>query len=78
MGFLFVAAFGHAGHGFTVLQGLTGRRLPGRFGDAVFITPERLAELYARHGFTLRTHTPSPTFLGLPVFIYHSVERVGD
>lgn len=61
----------------TILRGFVGRTLPGRFGDAVFTTHERLAELYARHGFTLRTHTPSPTFLGLPVFIYHSAERNG-
>ena len=59
----------------TVLNSVAGRRLPGKYGDAAFVTPGRLATLYARHGFTLRLHTPSPTFLGQPVFIYHSVER---
>jgi SAM-dependent methyltransferase len=59
----------------TILMSLVGRTLPGWLGDTVYVTPRRLAELYARHGFTLRVHTPSPTFLGQPVFIYHSVER---
>lgn len=59
----------------TGLRGLAGRTLPGRFGDVVYTTHDRLAALYARHGFTLRTHSPSPTFMGQPVFIYHSAER---
>lgn len=61
----------------TALTGAAGRKLPGKYGDTVYITPARLAELYARHGFVLRTHTPSPSFLGQPVFIYHSADRVG-
>jgi SAM-dependent methyltransferase len=59
----------------TILMHLVRRKLPGRFGDTVYVSHQRLARLYARHGFTLRRHTPSPTFLGLPVFIYHSAER---
>ena len=59
----------------TVLRSLTGRKLPGKLGNAVFITHDRLATLYARHGLALRLHTPSPTFMGLPVFIYHSAVR---
>lgn len=59
----------------TALTALIGRKLPGKFGDTVYATPRRIEQLYARHGFTLRVHTPSPTFLGLPVFIYHSAER---
>ena len=54
-----------------------GRKLPGKFGDTVYVSHRRLAQLYARHGFVLKRHTPSPTFLGMTVFIYHSVERVG-
>lgn len=61
----------------TILVHLVGRKLPGKLGDAAFTTHGRLAQLYARHGFTLRLHTPSPTFLGFPVFIYHSAERRG-
>lgn len=61
----------------TVLMHTIGRKLPGRYGDTVYVSHARLAELYARHGFTLRLHTPSPTFLGMPVFIYHSVVRDG-
>jgi SAM-dependent methyltransferase len=59
----------------TVLMRTVGLTLPGRFGDTVYVSHRRLAELYARHGFVLRRHTPSPRFLGMPVFIYHSVQR---
>jgi SAM-dependent methyltransferase len=61
----------------TVLMELFGFKLPGKFGDTVYISHRRLAKLYARHGIELREHTPSPTFLGLPVFIYHSAARAG-
>lgn len=60
----------------SILMSLFGRKLPGRYGDTVHVTPGRLAAYYARHGFVLRLHTPSPTFLGVPVFIYHTVDRV--
>ena len=60
----------------TGLMAAVGRKLPGKYGDTVYVTESRLAELYARHGFVLRRHTPSPGFLGQPVFIYHSAERV--
>jgi SAM-dependent methyltransferase len=59
----------------SVLMVLAGRKLPGKYGDTAYVTHGRLARHYARHGLTLVTHTPSPTFLGLPVFIYHAVER---
>jgi SAM-dependent methyltransferase len=59
----------------TVLIETTGRKLPGRLGDTVYISHRRLQKLYARHGFRLRRHTPSPTFFGMTVFIYHSLER---
>lgn len=61
----------------TLLMLLVGRKLPGRLGKAVYATHGRLAAFYKRHGLVLNTHTPSPTFLGLPVFIYHSVDRAG-
>ena len=60
----------------SLLTILIGRKLPGKYGDTVYVTHRRLARLYARHGFVLRNHTPSPTFLGLSVFIYHTVDRV--
>ncbi|HYW49136.1 MAG TPA: hypothetical protein VE861_00950, partial [Gemmatimonadaceae bacterium] len=60
-----------------VLQAVTGRKLPGKYGDTAYTSHGRIAALYERHGFVLRAHTPSPTFLGFPVFIYHSVDRVG-
>jgi SAM-dependent methyltransferase len=61
----------------TALMAAARRRLPGRLGDTVYISHARLAELYARHGLALRRYTPSPAFMGQPVFIYHSAERVG-
>jgi len=61
----------------SVMMGVSGYKLWGKYGDTVYVTHHRLAELYARHGFTLRAHTPSPTFMGQPVFIYHSAERSG-
>jgi SAM-dependent methyltransferase len=59
----------------SVLMGVARKKLPGRFGDTVYATHARIAELYARYGFVLRHHTPSPDFLGQPVFIYHSADR---
>jgi SAM-dependent methyltransferase len=59
----------------SVLMGVARKKLPGRFGDTVYATHDRIAELYARYGFVLRRHTPSPDFLGQPVFIYHSADR---
>jgi SAM-dependent methyltransferase len=60
----------------TILMSVVGRKLPGKYGNVVFVTHRRLAALYARHGFALQLHTPSPTFLGLSVFIYHTADRV--
>jgi hypothetical protein len=54
-----------------------GVKLPGKYGDTVYISHRRLAKLYARHGLEVREYVPSPTFLGMPVFIYHSAVRVG-
>jgi SAM-dependent methyltransferase len=59
----------------SVMMGVAGRKLPGKYGDTAYVTHRRLAELYERHGLILRARTPSPTFLGQPVFIYHSAER---
>jgi SAM-dependent methyltransferase len=61
----------------TVLTELFGVKLPGKYGDTVYVSHRRLAKLYARHGLVLRAHAPSRTFLGMPVFIYHSVDRAG-
>jgi SAM-dependent methyltransferase len=61
----------------SLLVELLGRRLPGWHGDTAYVTPRRLARHYARSGLRLVAHTPSPTFLGLPVFLYHAVERAG-
>jgi SAM-dependent methyltransferase len=60
----------------SVLRALARRKLPGALGDTGYVTHRRLARHYARHGFRVVSSTPSPTYLGLPVFIYHSLERV--
>ena len=62
----------------TILMQTIGRKLPGKYGDTVYISHRRLARLYAAHGFMLRRHTPTPTFFGMPVFIYHSLERSAE
>lgn len=54
---------------------LTGKRLPGFWGDTIMQTRARLKELYRRNGLALETDTPSPRFLGCPVFIYHDVRK---
>jgi SAM-dependent methyltransferase len=60
----------------TMMVHVIGRKLPGWLGDTAYVSHRRLAALYARHGFRLRRYVPSPRFFGLPVFIYHSVERI--
>jgi SAM-dependent methyltransferase len=59
----------------TGLKAVADRKLPGKYGDTSYASHARIGELYARHGFVLRHHEPSPSFLGQPVFIYHSAER---
>ena len=54
---------------------LTGNRLPGFWGDTIMQTTTRLNQLYRRNGLALETETPSPRFLGCPVFIYHAVRK---
>jgi SAM-dependent methyltransferase len=54
---------------------LTGQRLPGFLGDTIMQTKRRLNWLYRRNGLSLISETPSPGFLGLPVFIYHETRK---
>lgn len=56
---------------------VTGTRLPGFIGDTVYQTRSRLAKYYAANQLKLLQETPSPAFLGLPVFLYHSIQKAG-
>ena len=60
----------------TWLYALTGRRIPGFLGDTLYQSERRLDRYYRKNKLRLWERTPSPKFLGLPVFIYHTVEKV--
>jgi SAM-dependent methyltransferase len=59
----------------TCLYAVLGWRLPGFLGDTVFQTRGRLDRAYRRLGLRLVEDTHSPSFMGLPVFIYQRLER---
>jgi SAM-dependent methyltransferase len=59
----------------TCLYAVLGWRLPWFLGDTVYQTRRRLKRAYRRLGFRLIEDTCSPSFLGLPVFIYQKLER---
>ena len=59
----------------THVYRLTGRRLPGFWGDTVYQAPGVLREYYRRAGLELIEEHLSPRFAGAPVFIYHTVRR---
>ena len=56
----------------------TGRRLPSFFGDTIYQSHERLRKYYTEYGVRLIRETNTPTFLGFPVIIYHSIQKVTD
>jgi SAM-dependent methyltransferase len=60
----------------TWLYRVTGRRLPGFWGDTLYQSTPTLRRYYARAGLELVREHPSPRFAGAPVFIYHTVRRV--
>ncbi len=55
---------------------VTGSRLSGFWGDTLYQTHGRLLRYYRRDGLKLLESRSGKTFLGLPVFIYHRVERI--
>jgi SAM-dependent methyltransferase len=59
----------------TIVYRLTGRRLPGWLGDTIFQSRGRLRAYYERYGLTVLADPAAPKFAGLPVFIYHALER---
>jgi SAM-dependent methyltransferase len=62
----------------TWLYALSGRRLPGLFGDTIYQSRRRLGKHYRNTGLRLRQNREAKTFYGWPVFIYHVVERAPD
>ena len=60
----------------TWLYATSGLRLPGFLGDTLYQSERRLAKYYRKTGLRLSRRTETRRFLGLPVFIYHTVEKV--
>jgi SAM-dependent methyltransferase len=54
---------------------LTGRRLPGFWGDTIYQSPLQMAWYYRRFGFELIEAGNARKFCGFPVFIYHTIAR---
>jgi SAM-dependent methyltransferase len=50
-------------------------RLPGCIGDTIYQSRRRLQQYYATLDLHVIEETPSPTFLGLPVFIYQTLMK---
>jgi len=57
---------------------ISGRRMPGWVGDTLYQSAARLARYYREFGFALERASPSPTYRGKPVFIYHTLLRLGQ
>lgn len=55
---------------------LTGSRLSGFWGDTLYQTHGQLLRYYRRDGLKLVQSRTGKRFLGLPVFIYHQIEKV--
>jgi len=56
----------------------TGRRLPSFLGDTTYQSRARLRRYYSECGLKLLEERPAPTFLRVPVFIYHSIQKTTD
>jgi len=59
----------------TWLYALTGRRLRGFWGDSLYQTERRLHRYYKQAGVDVARMHPSARYLGVPVFIYHTLRR---
>ena len=59
----------------TFVYRLSGRRLPGFWGDTIFQSERRLRQYYATAGLELVDRPYSAPFGGAPVFIYHELKR---
>jgi SAM-dependent methyltransferase len=60
----------------TWLYAVTGRRLPGFLGDTIYQSRPRLEKHYQENGLCLLQDCPARSFLGLPVFIYQTIQKV--
>ncbi len=59
----------------TWVYRLSGRRLPGFWGDTLYQSPRWLARHYRAAGLELVVEKIAPWFLGRPVFIYHTLRK---
>jgi SAM-dependent methyltransferase len=59
----------------TWFYAVTGKRLPGFWGDTLYQSERRLRKYYELAGLELLQALPSGRFLGAPVFIYHTLRR---
>ncbi len=59
----------------TWIYAMTGRRLPGFWGDTLYQSSARLRRYYERSGLDLVDERPSARFAGAPVFLYHTIRR---
>jgi ubiquinone/menaquinone biosynthesis C-methylase UbiE len=57
----------------TLVYRLTGRRLPGFWGDTLYQSSPALHRYYERAGLEVIEEPPSARFAGAPVFIYHTL-----
>ena len=79
--YVFTGDWRHRVYGLRTLvnswvRSVTGHHLPGFLGDTVYQTRRHLDRFYRRHGLRLLENRESRRFLGCPVFIYHTVEKV--
>jgi hypothetical protein len=63
----------------TILNTLVYRATGARWllGTTIYQSGVRLARDLAAHGIRVARITPSPTFAGLPYFIYFRLEKLG-
>jgi SAM-dependent methyltransferase len=59
----------------TWVYALTGRRLPGFWGDTLYQSRARLRRYYDRCALDLVEERPAARFAGAPVFVYHTIRR---
>jgi SAM-dependent methyltransferase len=59
----------------TWVYAVSGRRLPGFWGDTVYQSRTRLRRYYERSGLELLDERPPGRFAGAPVFLYHTLRR---
>jgi hypothetical protein len=59
------------------VYGLSGRRLPGFWGDSLCQTRARLARHYRSAGFERVSEYETPGIAGLPEFLFHHLRKAG-